>query len=264
MSNKPDEQPVSESQASPLRRLSRRSALKKAAGIAGASLAAGAGGMVPINILSSKQDDSQLHTVVYQAILTDKDVLRQRVMASAAMQPLLQRYGTNALTTTPVLHVKFHATDLEAVSMVLERSGQPSRSVWAYFNPKHPDFKVLQFEFVPTSEMHQALQAGEMPTVSGHATFFTASDRTLSRAIFNSDVVVAIGTPPIGLDVEAGEDWSCFSDCLAKLWNTLPGWLQAICAGSCTGCLAHLLPACVPCAGCLAGYVGGCLSVCWS
>ena len=264
MSNKPEDQfsPGSEtsgtSQSS--RRLSRRSALKKATGIAGVTLAAGVGGMLPT---TASHNESNLNTLTSQMVLTDKDALKQRVLASSAMQPLLQRYGTAALAGAPTIHATFHATDLQAVSMVLQHPGQPDRAVWAYFKPQQPDFKVLQFEFAPAKEMLDELGAGERAAIAGRAAFFTASDRALGSAIFRNNTLVATGIPAIGLEVDAGEDWGCFENCLIKLWDQLPGWLQSICAGACGACLIHVLPACPGCFACVAGYAGACFSGCW-
>lgn len=242
-------------------RLSRRSAIKKAAGITGGILATGAvaGGLPVI----ARQDSPQPYSVATQTVLTDEDALKQRLMASAAMQPLLQRYGTSALTANHAVHVTYHGMDMQLVSMVLEREGLPGRAVWAYFKPQEMNFHVVQFEFAPSNEMQQALKANKKAGISGRATFFTPSDLTISSALFRNDRLVATGTPAAGLEVDAGEDWGCFENCLLNLWETLPGWLQAICGGACGACFIHVLPACPGCFACVSGYAGTCFFGCW-
>ena len=265
MHDRPEDQISPEAGASNVpsspRRLSRRSAIKKVAGVTGVTLA-GAGGLLPLHAATSAPSHSAPYAISQMA-LTDQDPLKQRVLASTSMQPLLQRYGASALTKQPAVHVKFHGTDLEAVSMELQHPSQALRSVWAYFSPQHSDFKVVQFEFVPTNEMQSALNDGERAAISGRASFLTASDKALSSAIFRNDLLTATGSPAAGLEVEAGEDWGCFLNCLEKEWSNLPEWLKVICGAACGGCIVHVLPACPACAACLGGFAAGCLAICW-
>lgn len=266
MNDRPEEQISPEAQASNVpsspRRLSRRSAIKKAVGVTGLTLAAGAGGLLPREAAATRQSDATPYAIS-QMVLTDKDPLKQRVMVSASMQPLLGRYGASALNEQPAVHVKFHGTDVEAVSMVFQHPSQASRAVWAYFSPQHPDFKVIQFEFVPTHEMQNAIKAGERAALSGRATFLTSSDKALSSAIFRNDMLMATGAPAAGLEVEAWEDWGCFANCLEKEWSNLPEWLRVLCGAACGACIAHLLFACPACFACLGGFILGCFYICW-
>lgn len=266
MSDRPEDQISPEAGASNVpsspHRISRRSAIRKAVGVTGVTLAAGAGGLLPLDAAITRQSASTPYAIS-QMVLTDKDPLKQRVMASSSMQPLLGRYGASALNEQPAVHVKFHGTDLEAVSMVFQHPSQAHRSVWAYFSPQHPDFKVVQFEFAPTTEMLNTINVGERAAVSGRATFLNSSDKALGSAIFRNDVLMATGSPAAGLEVEAGEDWGCFVNCLEKEWSNLPEWLRVICGASCGACIAHLFFACPSCFACLGGFAAGCFWICW-
>jgi hypothetical protein len=257
-------------------RISRRKALTTGAALAGSAIV-GAG----FEGFSAKNADAlgsgtPPNVVVYQANLATTDPLRTRVFASPSMQSLIQKHGVDAITKNPIVHVKYANTSIEAISMSLQTASKSTRLVWAYFTPSSPEFKVLQFEFIPAGEMIQRFKSSNELVISGRATFFTGSDAVISSAIFRNDTLVStargaglanvsnIGAKAVDLADVPVEDWECFADCLANAWNSLPGWLKWLCGATCGACLAtiNIIISCGACAGCIGGYAASCLWIC--
>lgn len=279
MSDTRDEQtareaPVSEGNVPQLlsgqlnRRLSRRRLLGQAAGLAGAVAVTTTMGnftSAPAEAALPSNDRQLPPTRPTQLIeLEDDAPLLRAALASSGIQQIIRRYGANALKAAKPIHAKYAQTDVEAVTMILRRDGAPNRGIFAFFRAGKDKFNVLQFEFVPSSEMRAAYEAGVAnPPLSGRASFLASDDRVLTSAVFRDNKLVAtgVGTASARQDASAEVDMDCFSNCLKCYWGTLPGWLQFVCGTSCVYCIAFA-PACAPCIACVGGYASNCVYYC--
>jgi hypothetical protein len=256
-------------------RLSRRTAITTGAVLAGSALV-GAGSGEFITKGRTAQTSGITPSVVSQTHLSINDPLRTRLFASSSMQSLIQKHGVDAISKNSLIHVKYANTNTEAVGMSIQTASNQPRLAWAYFKPSSPDFKILQFGFVPTGDMVEHFKYSNELIVSGRATFFTEGDAVISSAIFRNDTLVStamgnsltnvsnIGAKTADQATMPSKDWTCVEECILGIWPSLPGVLKAVCAASCAGCLTgtNIIITCSICGGCLGGAGLTCILAC--